>query len=98
MRETQTKRPNRDCSPRCGSLQIAQRGENRAALLQHLESCLRQLWRFEMPIEENGPELELQALNSSSQCRRREAQVAGGSFHRTGLSQGNKSLKFRKQD
>ena len=49
-----------------------------------------------MPVEENGTEFEFQALNSSSQCRRREVQIVGGSFHRTGLSQGNKGLEFRK--
>jgi len=98
MRETQTKRPYRDCGPGRGSLQIAERRENRAALLQHLESCLRQLWRFEMPVEENDTEFDLEALNSSSQCRRRKVEIVGGSFHRAGLSQGNKSLEFRKQD
>src|ERR1035438_8262513 len=98
MRETQAKRPDRDCGSRRGSLQVAQRGQNGTALLQHLESGSRQLRRFEMPVEENDTEFELQALNSSSQCRRRKVEIVGSSFHRAGLSQGNKSLEFRKQD
>lgn len=51
-----------------------------------------------MPVEENDAEFELQALNSSSQCRGRKVEIVGGSFHRAGLSQGDKSLEFRKQD
>lgn len=51
-----------------------------------------------MPVDENDTEFELQALNSSSQCRRRKVEIVRGSFHRAGLSQGNKSLEFRKQD
>jgi len=51
-----------------------------------------------MPVEENDTEFDLEALNSSSQCRRRKVEIVGGSFHRAGLSQGNKSLEFRKQD
>jgi hypothetical protein len=48
-----------------------------------------------MPVEENDTEFELQALNPSSKGGRCEVEIVGGPFHRAGLSQGNKSLKFR---
>jgi len=51
-----------------------------------------------MPVEENDTEFELQALHSSSQCGRSKVEIVGSSFHRAGLSQGNKSLQFREQD